>query len=40
MNNKSKGKVLFIREEFADGEGEFLYPDRSKYEGNFYEGKI
>ena len=32
MSDNSK-KVLFLREEYADGEGTFKYGKRSKYEG-------
>ena len=39
MNAKSKEKVLFLREEFADGEGIFKYSNRSKYEGHWKDGQ-
>ena len=35
----NKNKVVFLKEKFANGEGAFLYPDKSKYEGNWNEGK-
>ena len=32
MKKKNKQKVLFLKEEYADGEGKFVYSKRSKYE--------
>ena len=38
MRDNSKNKVIFLREEYADGEGKFIYPNRSKYEGHWENG--
>ena len=38
MRDNSKNKVIFLREEYADGEGKFVYPNRSKYEGYWENG--
>ena len=39
MCDSSKEKVMFLREEFADGEGTFKYSNRSKYEGLWKNGQ-
>ena len=39
MSSKSKAKVMFLKEEFADGEGTFKYGNRSKYEGLWKNGQ-
>ena len=39
MSDNSKEKVLFLREEYADGEGTFKYSNRSKYEGHWKNGQ-
>ena len=39
MKKASKQKVLFLKEEYADGEGKFLYPKGSKYEGHWKNGQ-
>ena len=39
MSGNSKEKVMFFREEFADGEGTFKYPNKSKYEGQWKNGQ-
>ena len=39
MSGNSKEKVMFFREEFADGEGTFKYPNKSKYEGHWKNGQ-
>ena len=39
MKKASKQKVLFLKEEFADGEGTFKYPNKSKYEGQWKNGQ-
>ena len=38
MNDNSKNKVLFLREENAEGYGTFVYSKRSKYEGSWKDG--
>ena len=38
MSNSSLEKVMFLKEEFADGEGTFKYSNRSKYEGRWKDG--
>ena len=35
----SKKEVIFLREEYAEGEGTFKYPDGGKYEGQWKNGK-
>ena len=35
-NNKN---VLFLREEYGDGQGTFTYPNGEKYEGDWKNGK-
>jgi len=37
MSNKKK--VLFLREEYGDGQGTFTYPNGEKYEGEWKNGK-
>ena len=39
MSVNSKEKVIFLKEEFADGEGTFKYQNRSKYEGQWKNGQ-
>ena len=39
MIKTNTNKVLFLKEEFADGEGKFLYPNGSKYEGHWKNGQ-
>ena len=34
-----KNKVLFLREEYGDGQGTFFYSDGSKYVGEWKNGK-
>ncbi len=38
MIKTNKSKVLFLKEEYADGDGAFVYPNRSKYEGHWEGG--
>ena len=35
----SKKEVIFLREEYAEGEGTFKYPEGGKYEGQWKNGK-
>ena len=35
----AKNKVLFLREEYRDGQGTFTYSDGNKYEGEWKDGK-
>ena len=39
MKKKNKQKVLFLKEEYADGEGTFVYSKRSKFEGHWVSGQ-
>ena len=39
MNKASKQKVLFLKEEFADGQGKYSYSDGASYEGEWKNGK-
>ena len=39
MSYNSKGKVLFFREEYADGHGKYFYSDGASYEGEWKNGK-
>ena len=38
MNKTDISKVLFLREEYGDGQGAFVYSKRNKYEGNWKDG--
>jgi len=35
-NNKN---ILFLREEYGDGQGTYIYPNGEKYEGDWKNGK-
>ena len=37
MSNKKN--VLFLREEYGDGQGTYIYPNGEKYVGGFKDGK-
>ena len=37
MSNKKN--VLFLREEYGDGQGTYIYPNGEKYVGDFKYGK-
>ena len=39
MIKTNTNKVLFLKEEYADGEGKYLYPNRGKYEGHWKNGQ-
>ena len=39
MSTNTKETVLFLREEYGEGEGTFKYPDGGKYEGQWENGK-
>ena len=39
MSKNKIEKVVFMREEYAEGEGTFKYPDGGKYEGQWKNGK-
>ena len=39
MIKTDQRKVLFLKEEYADGEGTFKYPEGGKYEGQWKNGK-
>jgi hypothetical protein len=39
MNKESKQKVLFLKEEYADGQGKYFYSDGASYEGEWENGK-
>jgi len=34
LNTSGKNKILFLKEDYADGQGTFTYPDGSKYVTN------
>ena len=34
MKTSGKNKILFLNEDYADGQGTFTYPDGSKYVTN------
>ena len=40
MNKSVKNKILFLKEDYADGQGSFTYPDGSKYAGEFKNGEF
>ena len=40
MNKVIKNKVLFIKEEYADGAGKYTYSKGESYEGNWKNGKF
>jgi len=35
MNKAGKQKVLFLKEEYADGHGKYFYSDGASYEGEW-----
>ena len=35
MKKASKQKVLFLKEEYADGQGKYTYPNGESYVGDF-----
>ena len=37
MKKESKQKVLFLKEEYADGQGTYIYPNGEKYAGEWFE---
>ena len=39
MKKASKQKVLFLKEEYADGQGTYIYPNGEKYVGDWKNGK-
>ena len=39
MIKTNKSKVIFIQEEYADGEGKYFYSDGASYEGKWKNGK-
>mgnify|MGYP000353734854 CR=1 FL=1 len=39
MNKAGKQKVLFLKEEYADGQGKYTYPNGESYEGEWKNGK-
>ena len=39
MNKSANNKIIFLKEEHADGQGSFTYPDGSKYVGEFKDGE-
>ena len=39
MIKTDQRKVLFLKGEYADGEGTFVYSKRSKYEGHWVSGQ-
>ena len=40
MNKASKQKVLFLKEEYANGQGKYTYPNRKSYVGDWKNGKF
>jgi len=40
MEKTSKQKVLFLKEEYADGQGKYKYLDGDSYEGEWKDGKF
>ena len=40
MNKDSKQKVLFLKEEYADGQGSFTWSNGKRYVGEFKDGVI
>jgi len=39
MNKESKQKVLFLREEYGNGQGTYISHDGRKYEGEWKDGR-
>ena len=39
MINTDQRKVLFLKEEYADGQGKYFYSDGGSYEGEWKNGK-
>jgi hypothetical protein len=39
MNKSANNKIIFLKEEHADVQGSFTYPDGSKYVGEFKDGE-
>ena len=39
MIKTNNSKVLFLKEKYAVGEGTFVYPNRSKYQGHWENGQ-
>ena len=39
MKTSGKNKILFLKEDYADGQETFTYPDGSKYVGEFKDGE-
>ena len=40
MNKESKQKVLFLKEEYADGQGKYTYPNGESYVGDWKKGEF
>ena len=40
MKKTSKQKVLFLKEEYADGQGKYTYPNRMSYVGDWKNGEF
>ena len=40
MKKGSKQKVLFLKDEYADGQGKYTYPNRKSYVGDWKNGKF
>ena len=40
MNKAGKQKVLFLKEEYADGQGKYTYPNGESYVGDWKNGEI
>ena len=40
MKKTSKQKVLFLKEEYANGQGKYTYPNRESYVGDWKNGKF
>ena len=40
MKKASKKKVLFLKEEYANGQGKYTYPNRKSYVGDWKNGKF
>ena len=40
MNKAGKQKVLFLQEEYADGQGKYTYPNGESYVGDWKKGEF
>ena len=40
MIKANKSKVLFLKEEFANGQGKYIYPNRESYVGDWKNGEF